>query len=71
MRQDWYHNMSSVLDAGSCVRTNQIDFDESNQDPMLKMMEPNFIKIVPEICSGTDMTDKRSRKTLSASIYLI
>ncbi|CAF2095230.1 unnamed protein product [Rotaria magnacalcarata] len=28
VRQDWYHNMSSVLDAGSCVRTNQIDFDE-------------------------------------------
>ncbi|CAF2715998.1 unnamed protein product [Rotaria sp. Silwood2] len=28
VRQDWYHNMSSVLDAGPCVRTNQIDFDE-------------------------------------------
>lgn len=28
VRQDWFHNMSSVLDAGFCVRTNQIDFDE-------------------------------------------
>ena len=28
VRQDWYHNMSSVIDAGFCVRTNEIDFDE-------------------------------------------
>jgi choline-sulfatase len=27
-RLDWYHNMSSVIDAGSCVRTNQLDFDD-------------------------------------------
>ena len=27
-RPSWYHNMSSVQDAGTCVRTNQIDFDE-------------------------------------------
>jgi choline-sulfatase len=27
-RPSWYHNMSSVRDAGLCVRTNQIDFDE-------------------------------------------
>ncbi|WP_342325491.1 choline-sulfatase [Kosakonia sp. BYX6] len=27
-RLDWYHNMSSVLDAGECVRTNQLDFDD-------------------------------------------
>ena len=26
-RPSWYHNMSSVQDAGTCVRTNQIDFD--------------------------------------------
>ena len=24
----WYHDMSSVLDAGPCVRSNQLDFDE-------------------------------------------
>lgn len=27
-RLDWYHNMTSVTDAGSCVRTNQLDFDD-------------------------------------------
>ncbi len=27
-RLDWYHNMSSVLEAGECVRTNQLDFDD-------------------------------------------
>jgi len=28
VRPSWYHNMSSVSDAGTCVRTNQLDFDE-------------------------------------------
>ncbi|EWY42689.1 choline-sulfatase [Skermanella stibiiresistens SB22] len=27
-RPSWYHNMSSVTEAGPCVRTNQLDFDE-------------------------------------------
>ncbi|KAF2457380.1 alkaline-phosphatase-like protein [Lineolata rhizophorae] len=27
-RLEWYHNMSSVLQAGPCVRSNQLDFDE-------------------------------------------
>ena len=27
-RPSWYHNMSSVTEAGLCVRTNQMDFDE-------------------------------------------
>jgi choline-sulfatase len=27
-RLDWYHDMSSVQDAGQCVRTNQMDFDD-------------------------------------------
>jgi choline-sulfatase len=27
-RLEWYHNMSSVTDAGPCVRTNQLDFDD-------------------------------------------
>ena len=27
-RLDWYHNMRSVLEAGPCVRTNQLDFDD-------------------------------------------
>jgi choline-sulfatase len=28
LRPSWYHNMSSVIDAGPCVRTNQLDFDD-------------------------------------------
>jgi choline-sulfatase len=27
-RPTWYHNMSSVTDAGLCVRTNQLDYDD-------------------------------------------
>ncbi len=27
-RPGWYHNMSSVIDAGPCVRSNQLDFDD-------------------------------------------
>src|ERR1700753_680931 len=27
-RQEWYHNMSSVLQAGPAARTNQLDYDE-------------------------------------------
>ncbi|MGS0741673.1 choline-sulfatase [Glaciimonas sp. GG7] len=27
-RPSWYHNMKSVIEAGPCVRTNQLDFDE-------------------------------------------
>jgi choline-sulfatase len=27
-RPSWYHNMSSVRDAGQCVRSNQLDFDD-------------------------------------------
>ncbi|KZF19553.1 putative choline sulfatase [Xylona heveae TC161] len=28
IRPDWYHNMSSVMEAGPAVRTNQLDYDE-------------------------------------------
>jgi choline-sulfatase len=27
-RPSWYHSMSSVIEAGTCVRTNQLDFDD-------------------------------------------
>lgn len=29
-RLEWYHNMSSVLQAGPCVRSNQMDYDEES-----------------------------------------
>ncbi|PGH23038.1 choline-sulfatase [Polytolypa hystricis UAMH7299] len=28
IRPDWYHDMSSVLQAGPCVRSNQLDYDD-------------------------------------------
>jgi choline-sulfatase len=28
VRPSWYHNMASVTDAGVCVRSNQLDFDD-------------------------------------------
>jgi len=28
VRPDWYHNMSSVEEAGPCAVSNQIDYDE-------------------------------------------
>lgn len=28
VRPSWYHNMSSVIDAGPCIRTNQLDYDD-------------------------------------------
>jgi len=28
VRPSWYHNMGSVTDAGTCIRSNQLDFDE-------------------------------------------
>ncbi|EER44904.1 choline-sulfatase [Histoplasma capsulatum H143] len=28
VRPDWYHDMSSVMEAGPCVRTNQLDYDD-------------------------------------------
>lgn len=30
-RPTWYHNMSSVTQAGTCVRSNQLDFDDEVQ----------------------------------------
>jgi arylsulfatase A-like enzyme len=36
-RLEWYHNMSSVLQAGPCVRSNQLDYDE---EVMYKVSSP-------------------------------
>lgn len=35
-RQEWYHNMSSIMQAGPCVRSNQLDYDE---DVMFKAQQ--------------------------------
>lgn len=38
-RQEWFHNMSSVMQAGPCVRTNQLDYDE---EVMHEVRKPHY-----------------------------
>ncbi|CAO2655618.1 Nn.00g044210.m01.CDS01 [Neocucurbitaria sp. VM-36] len=46
-RQEWYHNMSSVMQAGPCVRSNQLDYDE---DVMYKAQQYlyDYVRSDPE-----------------------
>ncbi|KAF2830558.1 choline-sulfatase [Ophiobolus disseminans] len=46
-RQEWYHNMSSVMQAGPCVRSNQLDYDE---DVMFKAQQYlyDYVRSDPE-----------------------
>jgi hypothetical protein len=52
-RQEWYHNMSSVMQAGPCVRSNQLDYDEDVMYKVriqrLKMRDP-FDLCNPHLC---------------------
>ncbi|MEX3975713.1 choline-sulfatase [Paraburkholderia caribensis] len=50
VRPSWYHNMSSVLDAGPCVRTNQLDFD----DEVTYTTRQKLYDIVRERAAGGD-----------------
>jgi choline-sulfatase len=51
VRPSWYHNMSSVLDAGPCVRTNQLDFD----DEVTYTTRQKLYDIVRERAAGGDV----------------
>ncbi|KAF2262714.1 choline sulfatase [Lojkania enalia] len=46
-RQEWYHNMSSVMQAGPCVRSNQLDYDE---DVMFKASQYlyDYVRLDPK-----------------------
>jgi choline-sulfatase len=50
VRPSWYHNMSSVLEAGPCVRTNQLDFD----DEVTFTVRQKLYDIVRERQAGSD-----------------
>ncbi len=50
VRPSWYHNMSSVLEAGPCVRTNQLDFD----DEVTFTVRQKLFDIARERQAGTD-----------------
>ncbi|AJK48862.1 choline-sulfatase [Burkholderia plantarii] len=50
-RPSWYHNMGSVLDAGPCVRTNQLDFD----DEVTFATRQKLYDLAREKAAGRDM----------------
>ena len=39
-RQEWFHNMSSVLQAGPTVLTNQLDYDREVMHKVNKLTRP-------------------------------
>lgn len=51
LRPSWYHNMGSVLDAGLCVRSNQLDFD----DDVTFTTRRHLFDIARERQAGTDV----------------
>lgn len=58
-RQEWYHNISSIMQAGPCVRSNQLDYDE---DVMYKVSRRNLFlqqclmhPTLPVLCRYADM----------------
>jgi hypothetical protein len=40
-RQEWYHNMASVMQAGPCVRSNQLDYDEDTMHKVRTLQSSN------------------------------
>ena len=65
VRASWYHNMSSVLQAGPCVRTNQLDFDE---EVVFKAQQYLFdhVRVTPDqpFCLTVSMTHPHDPYTI-------
>ncbi|GIZ10714.1 choline-sulfatase [Pseudomonas sp. NCCP-436] len=65
VRASWYHNMSSVLQAGPCVRSNQLDFDE---EVMFKACQYLYdhVRLTPEqpFCLTVSMTHPHDPYTI-------
>ena len=55
-RPEWYHNMSSVMQAGPCVRSNQLDYDE---DVMYKVSAQKDVGISYKL-QGIVTADRRA-----------
>jgi hypothetical protein len=49
-RQEWYHNMSSVMQAGPCIRSNQLDYDE---DVMHKVRAASVTVLLSNLQGGS------------------
>jgi hypothetical protein len=41
-RQEWYHNISSITQAGPCVRSNQLDYDEDTMHKVRQIFSCTF-----------------------------
>lgn len=65
VRASWYHNMSSVLQAGPCVRSNQLDFDE---EVVFKARQYLYdhVRVTPEqpFCLTVSMTHPHDPYTI-------
>ncbi len=70
IRASWYHNMSSVLQAGPCVRSNQLDFDE---EVVFKANQYLFdhVRNTPQqpFCLTVSMTHPHDPYTIPAAFW--
>ncbi|MGQ7960158.1 choline-sulfatase [Pseudomonas sp. SP16.1] len=70
VRASWYHNMSSVLQAGPCVRSNQLDFDE---EVVFKARQYLYdhVRLTPEqpFCLTVSMTHPHDPYTIPAEYW--
>ncbi|MGN0923610.1 choline-sulfatase [Ectopseudomonas mendocina] len=65
VRASWYHNMSSVLQAGPCVRSNQLDFDEEVVFKARQYLY-DYVRLTPEqpFCLTVSMTHPHDPYTI-------
>lgn len=70
VRPSWYHNMSSVLQAGPSVRTNQIDHDEETVFKARQYLY-DHVRNTPErpFCLTVSMTHPHDPYTIAAEYY--
>ena len=70
VRASWYHNMSSVLQAGPCVRSNQLDFDE---EVVFKARQYLYdhVRLTPDqpFCLTVSMTHPHDPYTIPAEYW--
>lgn len=70
VRASWYHNMSSVLQAGPCVRSNQLDFDE---EVVFKARQYLYdhVRLTPEqpFCLTVSMTHPHDPYTIGREYW--
>jgi choline-sulfatase len=69
-RPSWYHNMSSVLQAGPCVRTNQLDHDEETVFKARQYLY-DHVRNHPErpFCLTVSMTHPHDPYSIPAEFY--